>query len=68
MTSYELMPANSRVWIYQSNLPFTEEEVPEIKEQVKKVLRGEGQVRNIEEKAKKEGGKEGEAEGGSFTL
>ena len=35
MTSYELMPGTSRVWIYQSNLPFTEEEVPEIKEQVK---------------------------------
>ena len=35
MTSYELMPGTSRVWIYQSNLPFTDEEVPEIKEQVK---------------------------------
>lgn len=56
MTSYELMPANSRVWIYQSNLPFTEEEVPEIKEQVKnfatnwvshnKALRSHGDVLN----------------------
>jgi len=35
MTSYDIMPATSRVWIYQSNIEFTEEEVPELNQQIK---------------------------------
>ena len=34
MTTYESMPKSSKVWIYQSNLPFTDEEVPEIQTQI----------------------------------
>lgn len=34
MTSYDLMPLSSKVWIYQSNILFTNEEVPEIDTQI----------------------------------
>lgn len=35
MTTYELMPPTSRVWVYQSNIAFTDEEVSEINTQIK---------------------------------
>lgn len=34
MTDYGLMSPDSKVWIYQSNLKFTEEETPEINTQI----------------------------------
>ena len=35
MTAYELMPPTSKVWIYQSNQAFLEEEVEEVNTQIK---------------------------------
>ena len=35
MTDYELLSPESKVWIYQSNQPFHEEEISEIDEQIK---------------------------------
>jgi len=34
MYTYEKMPANSRVWIYQSNRPFVGEEMDQLNEQI----------------------------------
>ncbi len=35
MTEYQYMSPTSRVWIYQSNIPFTKEEIPEINTQIR---------------------------------
>jgi len=34
MNTYDVMPANSRVWVYQSNRAFTDNEVEKINEQL----------------------------------
>ena len=34
MTDFQTLPANTRVWVYQSNRPFRTEDVPQLKENV----------------------------------
>ncbi|OWY24933.1 ABC transporter ATPase [Sphingobacteriales bacterium UPWRP_1] len=34
MTPYNLMPADAKVWIYQSSRPFTAEELPQLTQQI----------------------------------
>lgn len=36
--SFEKLPDSARVWVYQSNRPFTEEEIPELKSELKNFI------------------------------
>jgi len=38
LVSFDKLPENARVWIYQSNRPFTDEEIPELEEELKKFI------------------------------
>src|SRR5699024_298701 len=38
LVSIDKLPDNARVWIYQSNRPFTDEEIPELEEELKKFI------------------------------
>jgi len=34
MTAYEILPDSTRVWIYQANKPFSEEDIPQIQQYI----------------------------------
>lgn len=38
LVSFDKLPDSARVWVYQSNRPFTEEELPKLREELKKFI------------------------------
>ena len=40
MTTYDTLPDTARVWIYQSDRPFKEEDIPEIRQELQHFARG----------------------------